>query len=226
MIYLLVRFIIIIILVIVVILLIKKKKIKIHKKRYYVLFAVGICVMTVIIFNWRIEGNFIKFDSLEDSFNYSVMGGEQNTVIEDDNCVFIVSQIDESTFEYHTASKFDDKWGMVDFNSQGQGYIISNKNNNSKINSCGIIVINNKDYNKSAYILTYTKIFENDEKIENIIDVESKEKYKILTEEHGESWIKTQYYIVKDGGIPKEFTVNIDGEEIKFVDQIGYLQGK
>ncbi len=125
-----------------------EKKFRIKLLITYLSITISV-LLIVLIARYPIEGYFINFSSLKDTFEYSgiEIDNKNIKVFNYEDCVFAV---DTSKNEIYTVTITDNKYGLVNFNSSDIEYDLIN----GTYNFCNISVAKyNKDSNKTFYYL-------------------------------------------------------------------------
>ena len=190
------------------------KKIRFTKLRKKLIALGGVCIF-FLLFVFPIEGNWLKFSSVEDSFQYSCVGESIVDVFYEDDCAFIISAKNDTATTVHTITKYGDEWGMVDVHSHNKfyrsGFVESNYGPSEYLHLSANVVGNEE---KEKYIVIISGYFS--EEIEPPVLLSSKnEPYHLLN--NGENQPQTgakylQYYDMEDGELPKELIVYLAEE--------------
>lgn len=186
---------------------------KINKRIVYIMLA---SVFTVtLIFLYPFEGEFIRFDTPEDSLNYSVIDNalRKNTIIEGEGCYFVFSQKNNNV-SYYTISKYDNKVGMVDYKSKSN-YIGLN-NEDRDLVMCHAVY--DKNSNTSCYFVINNTLA--GEKGDHVILINGKKATCIYKEN-----IKGVYTLIEDGEFRNDVVITIDGVDIPILPMFQYMFG-
>lgn len=163
---------------------------------------VVLVVLTLVVF-YPFESSFIRFDSIEQSINYSFSNFNSKIyTAECDDTVFVLNE-HGNTYRYTSITKYDDGYGYCGDNVS----VKMNANTVPIITSefegaTDISAIYNKNTDKTCYVVS---LFDSDfVTIEEVFDI-SGEPLGMFTSDDGEA-LETYYSI--ESGAPKEtFTI-------------------
>ncbi len=131
----------------------RKKNIK-----HIIISVICLIVCTIIIY-YPYESNFIRFNTAENSINYSFPYniGASNYYIDNDNTVFVVSKKGNNN-SYHSIVKYDNGYGMCDFKSNTSLDWSATHINENDINGMfKANVVYNEITNKTCYYIDFMK---------------------------------------------------------------------
>lgn len=172
-----------------------------------------ILVITLISF-LPIENKFIRFNSLEDSMNYSVSDNflQKNTILNGERCYFILSRRGNN-MNFHTISKYGEKVGMVDYKSERKQLGI-NRDSTGRLIDC--YAVYNEKSNQSCYFVIYS-IPKGKEKEHSIL-INEKEMDCIYYVKDGIA----VYSLIVEERFKEEVTVTVDGVELPIIPSNEY----
>lgn len=188
----------------------QKLKFTLKSKKIWSINILVILLITLISF-YPIEGNFLRFNSPEESINYSVIDNFlwENYIIEDDDACFVYSQ-KNSNIAFHTISKYENGYGMLNYKSKERHYGNSRNTLSDRSYSIYCYAIYNTDSNSTCYFLKYALPFGNKE--DNIVKFNNKNTDCIYYVEKG----KSMYTIIEEGTFKEHFTVSVNGVDVQF----------
>ena len=183
-----------------------QKKLKSANKKVWLPTLLIIWIITFISF-YPIEGSFLRFNSPEQSLSYSIVDNSlwKHYIIEDDDACFVYSRKGSNVF-YHTISKYEDGFGMIDYKSSRHSYDYST-NHLYPIN-CHAVYDSHSDL--TCYFLNYG-LPQGNEK-DNIVKFNNKDTKCIYYKE----FAKGIYTIIEEGEIQEHFTVTVNGVDAQF----------
>lgn len=181
-----------------------------NKVIVYIIFAV--IILLVINSFYYVEGRIIRFNTLEDSLNYSLVDNSrrENVILESEECYFIFSRISNNS-SYHVASKYGEKIGVLDYQSKTK-YLGTNKYNDRPINCSAI-------YDRYSNTSCYFVMCVLPEKETNMILIDGKEAENIYYSQNGIS----VYALISDGEYKEDIIVTIDGDVLPILSQNEYM---
>lgn len=194
-----IMFIIMLIIIIVYLFLIKK-----HTKKRICILIIALLIIYQLIMIIPIEEYFIKFNTLEEAFNYSYNGYQIIQVIEKDEYAFVIcSKNDGTTKRYTHFIKENEKWKVT------SPYVEGTK---SKATSKGFLISVNRIKGKNIMFVSigYFNILYENLDIRDSIGTDFRLEKEFETKEY-------KYYsrtaIIED--IPEDYYLIIDGEKIE-----------
>ncbi len=122
---------------------------KYRKSCNLVSLSLSVIILIVIIASlYPYEGHFMTFETINDSLSYKNINTENIDTYEYDDCVFVV----DSENNIYSITKEDNKYKLVDFNSENINYTQPSYNGGLKITEPKSAKFN-KDTNKTFYYL-------------------------------------------------------------------------
>lgn len=111
---------------------IKKRKWKWNKLKIFIAIISSV-VLYMLLVLFPIESSFLRFETIEQAFNYSAGGMKIQNIIEEKDCAFIISRKSENSTSFHTITKFDDKWGMIDVALNNNPFVLNKESDIEKV---------------------------------------------------------------------------------------------
>lgn len=182
------------------------KKLKSANKRVWIPTLLIIWIITLISF-YPIEGSFLRFNSPEQSLSYSIVDNSswKHYIIEDDDACFVYSEKGSNVF-YHTISKYEDGFGMIDYKSSRRSYGYST----TPPYPIRCYAVYDSHSNLTCYFLHYT--LPQGGKYDNTVKFNDKNTKCIYYKEFAEGI----YTIIEEGEIQEHFTVTVNGVDAQF----------
>lgn len=194
-----IMFIIILVSILVYLFLIKK-----HTRKKIIILIITLLVIYQVIMVILIEENFIKFDTLEEAFNYSYSDYQIIRIIEKDEYAFVIcSKNDGTTKRYTHFIKNNEKWKVTSPNAEGT---------KSKGTSKGFLISVNKIKQKNSMFVSigYFDILYENPDIRDSINSDFMLNKELETTEY-------RYYsriaIIED--VPEDYYLIIEREKIE-----------
>lgn len=190
------------------------------KKKFHIfnklgsLVAVVISIVIIVISIYPYEGYFLKFNSVEESFNYSVFLGDrwENYEVKGDHCSFMYSkQTNSNNVGYHSVYKnSDNTYSMLDFKCDSHNYkqaVIENSTGENNLVSCHSVY--NKLADETCYFVEYW--LPKDETNTYKVELNGKE----LDNLYYSKGAYGVYATVKSEGFADELDIIIEGTSVK-----------
>lgn len=216
MLFYLIRILVVVALVFLFIAISKKRKWKFNKLKIFLVILSSLATY-VLLFLFPIESSFLRFETIEQAFNYSAGGEMIQNKIEEKDCAFIISQRSENSTSLHTVTKHDQKWGMMDTASTSSPFIPSNNTILGNVilsASC----ISNNEKEKTLVVVRILSSNEFDEGLK--ITNERGDEFILLDQQIKNNIFSAEFYRVEKGEIPTEFEVYLnnkgENEKISF----------
>lgn len=175
-----------------------------NKRIAYIILA-SVFAITLISF-YPFEGEFIRFNTPEDSLNYSIAKSRfrENTIIEGEGCYFVVSRRGNNV-SYHSISKYGNKVGMANYKSERK-YLGRNISSDHLV-SCRALYDKNSD--SSCYFIAYFSPIGDEE--ENIVLINGQNAECVYYYKNAVA----KYALVIDGKFEEDIVININGVDKK-----------
>lgn len=186
---------------------------KINKRIAYIMIASVFAVTLISLYPF--EGKFIRFDTPEDSLNYSLVDNalRKNTIIEGESCYFVFSQKNNNV-SYYTISKYDNKVGMVGYRSKSKYIGLNDVGKNLVM--CHAVY--DKNSNTSCYFVINNT--PEGEKGDHVILINGKKATCIYKEN-----AKGVYSLIECGEFRNDVVVTIDSVYISILPMFQYMFG-
>lgn len=212
MMYFLLRFVIIIVFVLILLAFLKLFHVEFSKKKKIAIsFICIVCIAA--IFYFPLEGAFIRFDTLEQAFSYSSFGNRILNVYEAENSTFIVSGKDKNQLTYYNVTKYDNKYGMLNYDTELSTY----KTNLIKSNEENISVSATSLYNKNTNESMLCVILLSKNTGEPIIVQSSDhEEIKYYSDDGDKKVFNKKYYLIFESRIPDDVYIYLNGQKVNF----------
>lgn len=178
--------------------------IKKHTRKKIIILIILLLIIYQVIMVIPIEEHFIKFDTLEEAFNYSYSDYQIIQVVEKDEYAFVIcSKNDGTTKRYTHFIKNNEKWTVTSPNAEGT---------KSKATSKGFLISVNKIKKKNSMLVSigYFDVLYKNPDIKDSINSDFMLNKELETTEYS-------YYlriaIIED--VPEDYYLIIEGEKIK-----------
>ena len=229
--YLLIRVVILLMLFAPVFIVFLNKKLRNHiieKLKYYdskkikrVLWSLVIvfAILILAIF-YPFESSFIRFDTVEQSVNYSMYGfdilerlNSEIYIAECDDTVFVINEYG-NTYRYTSIAKYDEGYGYCGHNikvklSTQPTFISTGKFEGA----VSVSTIYNKNTNKTCYILSFLDAEFDDD----ILEIYHQSGERLNTFSNNDGNTLQNYYYIEKGVANKEFSFTLDGQQFNLV---------
>ena len=189
-----------------------KKKVRFTKIKI-VLISVAFIVFLILLNMLPIENTFLRFNTIEDALAYSGFKSSILQVIEEDDCAFIIAGESLNSTSLHTVTKYGEKWGLIDADSEN-GLYQSNPSQSQYGTSFIGSAIYNKKCNKSFVKLSAVYIDASNKNF--AIEDEFQNKYKIMDKNQTLNITTVFYCTITDYKIPNKFSIYTNEESIIF----------
>lgn len=208
--YYIIRLLLVAVILFVFLFIFHKKKVQFTKIKIVVISVVSI-VFFILLNMFPIENAFLRFNTIEDALAYSGFKSSILQVVEEDDCAFIIAGESLNSTSLHTVTKYGEKWGLMDADSEN-GLYQSNPSQSQYGTSFIGSVIYNKKCNKSFINLSATYI---DTSNKNFVIKDKYEKeYKIIDKKQTLNITTVFYYTITDYNIPNAFSIYTSEEAI------------
>lgn len=189
----------------------KKKKWKFNKLKICIS-IIFFVTLYVIIALFPIESSFLRFKTIEHAFNYSSGGMTIQNIIEEKDCAFIISSKSENSTSFHTITKFDDKWGMIDVALNNSPFVLNKESDIEKKAIYSASCVTNRETEKTLVIirLLTDNLSLKDLKIANC---QGEEFVPLKQQEIGGVYSR-EFYKIEEGPLPSDFEVCVHNGEI------------
>lgn len=202
-----IRMLILILIILLFILFSKKFKWKFGRVKIFIV-VIAFAAIYAIMVLLPLESSFLKFDTVEQAFEYSGGGETIQNKFEENDCAFIISGRSKNSTSLHTLTKYGQDWGMLDIASTAKPFFPSENTTSEKAVFSASCITNNEK-NKTLIIVRvlYSEI--SDFKIFN----ENGDEFSVLTQQKENDISSREYYIIQNTTIPNEFQVCIKYSE-------------
>ena len=193
-----------------------------HKKhrRNSVLIKLGVAVGLILLavgISYPLEGHFIQFSSVEDSFSYKWIDKEGLDIHTYEDFVFAVNKDGD---EIYTLTRKNGGYGLVDFSADEATFNALRVTDKSTVQNDVVEAKYNKETKKSFYVVD---IDSDDKPDEGIVKYNGKEivfydKFKYTNVFNYEYYV-WRYIYSDNNELPKEFTLDTEGMTTVFHNQ-------
>lgn len=161
---------------------------------------------------YPIEDLFLRFNTAEDSFNYSNLKGYHLITIEDEGCAFLYNLNGDSSM-LHTVTKHENGWGITDAQCERKTFKNSLPLNTTDFDYFCLDGMTIKNTEVGKTLLKVSGVA-GDVSTDEFYDTDGR-KYKPLyrPSEINNKDICIGYYTIFEGDIPDSVTFNFDNKE-------------
>lgn len=183
------------------------------KKKIFISIISIICI--ALIFYFPFEGAFIRFNSLEESFSYSSFGNKMLNVYKAEDSVFIVSGKDKNQLTYYGVTKYDNKYGMLNYDTERTTYktnLIKTSKDNINMSVSATCLYNKKTNESMLCVILLSK--NTGEPI--IVQADNKQKIINCSDDGNEEVYNKKYYLIYESSIPDDAYIYVNGQKVNF----------
>ncbi len=186
---------------------------KIKRACWSLIIVVAIFVLAIF---YPFESSFIRFDTVEQSVNYSMYNfnllekiGSEAYFVEDEDTAFIVS-VKGNTYRYTSSTKYEDGYGYC-------GHNVSVKLNTQPTfistsqfeGAASVSAVHNKNTDKTCYILSLFDDEFNDEPKE----IYDRSNFRMNVFKNDDGNVPDTYYSIEEGAPRENFVFVLDGQQ-------------
>ena len=203
MMFYLIRILVVVAIVCLFIVISKKRKWKWNKLKIFIAIISSV-VLYMLLVLFPIESSFLRFETIEQAFNYSAGGMKIQNIIEEKDCAFIISRKSENSTSFHTITKFDDKWGMIDVALNNNPFVLNKESDIEKV-IYSATCVTNRETEKTLIII---RLLTDDLSIKDlkITNCQGGEFIPLKQQELGGVYSR-EFYKIEEGMLPSDFEV-------------------